>query len=178
MQNDRTNPNPQAQRSYPWARALLVLVLYISLILFLWHFPVQSIRHVFRNLLTGLGYILLGFVFVSLTFVALLLIPSPAAARRSAETKTEIDDPEPVSGFVLPGRVLVVPELRDADCSSAILDLLHNMLDDLNMKYTFVADTQRGMLTIIGESPEDAAALLDKVATRLQAADVQVRHLD
>ncbi|MGC9348358.1 MAG: hypothetical protein ACP5JG_09500 [Anaerolineae bacterium] len=174
MQDDQLDVDVRPRKPYPWARALLIVVLYVSLLLFLWHFPTAAVRTFFRNLIEGFAYVIAGIALIGLTVGAFFLIPPPFVARGVDEQEDASADDATV-GCVRFGRVLMVPALRDGEHTPEILDLLDDLLLELDSTGTFVIDEKAGAVTVFGEDEADTEALLDEAHTRLQEEGVRAR---
>jgi hypothetical protein len=174
MQDDRLDVDVRPRKPYPWARALLVIVLYISLLLFLWHFPTNGVRLFFRNLIAGFGYVVAGLALIGLTVGVFFLIPPPLIVRGVGEEEAAPTEDVEV-GCVRLGRVLMVPAIRQGDRMLEIWDLLDNLLADLDSKGTFVIDQKVGAVTVVGDDDEDVETLLDEAYARLQEEGFRAR---
>lgn len=174
MQDETLDVEVENRDPYPWARSLLVVVLYLSLLVFLWHFPGEGVRLFVRNLFKGFGYVLAGLALVVVTLLALTLIPLPFAVREEEDDDDEVEDWAPVT---LPGRVLMIPDLKSSSRVSRILDVLYEFSREQDFPASLlVTDTTYGALTVAVDEDEDADWVLSEVKTRLREAGIRV-HL-
>ena len=60
---------------YPWARALMIVVLYGALLVFLWHFPTPGGRTFFQSLFKGFLYVIAGLALVAVTVFSFCFSP-------------------------------------------------------------------------------------------------------
>jgi hypothetical protein len=174
MQDDQLDVDVRPRKPYPWARALLILVLYVSLLLFLWHFPIPAVRTFFRNLVEGFAYVIAGVALIGLTVGAFFLIPPPFVAR-GVDEQEEASTEDAAARCARFGRVLMVPALTDVRQRPEILDLLGDLVFELDSTGAFVVDEKAGAVTVVGDTNEDIETLLDEAQTRLLEAGLRAR---
>jgi hypothetical protein len=175
MQDETLDVDVSERKSYPWARSLLIIVLYISLLIFLWHFPAAGVQRFFRNLMTGFGYLLAGLALVGLTLLALMLIPAPLSIQ-SYEDMSEGDEDD-WAPFTLPGRVMMIPALKNASKAPEIIDLIYDFAADHEITSTLlVTDVVHGALSVAADEDEDIAWILNGIKARLREADIRVHN--
>lgn len=178
MQDDTLNVEADEREAYPWARSLLVIVLYVSLLIVLWHFPISGARAFFRNLLRGFGYLLSGLVLVGLTFIALTFIPLPFNVEHDDTMDDEDDDGEWVPA-TLSGRVLMIPDLKKPSSEMYVMDTVYDFAIEYDIPSSMlVMDTVNGALTIaLDEEDEDEAGwVLDSIKRYLREAEIRVHN--
>ena len=96
---------------YPWARNLFLVVLYVGILVFLWHFPLEGTRAFFRELMGGFLYLFAGLILLGVT--ALLIFSLLPAAPAEADAGFDFEALEDEEAFALEGLTLGVPAVRD-----------------------------------------------------------------
>ncbi len=167
---------------YPWARALMMVVLYGALLVFLWHFPTPGGRIFFQNLFRGFLYVLAGLALVIVTIVFLLFLPLPLPKTLSDEGKGDEEEEESyetddVMGEVFSARSLSVPSFKNVGVESKVWDILYDLQDDLEPKCLIVADPAAGIIAVTDDDDIEAERILRALRLRLKNAGIAVRSL-
>jgi hypothetical protein len=161
---------------YPWARALMIVVLYGALLVFLWHFPTSGGRAFFQTLFRGLLYVLAGLGLVGVTAIFFLFFPiPPAPLPRMVETYNEDEDDDDFQAAVVPVRSLMVPAFKTAAAESRIWEILYTLNRDYEFDYDIMADSSTGVISVVDEDEEAATFILDEIRATLKAAGIAVR---
>jgi hypothetical protein len=177
MNNLDQKSEAQAPYRYPWARALMILVLYGALLVFLWHFPTPGIRSFFRNLLGGVLYLLAGVGLLIVTFIFVMLFPLPPLPLPADNADVEWEDEDGVAlGGVYPARSLLVPDFKLPEVEPEVWDILYEIEDEMQPASVISADAYTGIISVAEGSEGPAAnALLNEIRSRLRRAGISVR---
>ncbi|HQE92722.1 MAG TPA: hypothetical protein PLH19_08230 [Anaerolineae bacterium] len=164
---------------YPWARALMVLVLYGALLVFLWHFPTPGGRAFFQTLFRGFLYVLAGLGLVAVTVIFFLFFPLPQQWNRKIEALNagaEGDyEAEEGLGGVFTARSLLIPAFKSPDVESRVWDILYDLESELDPDCVIAADARSGIITITDDDEEETDYILREIRSRLKSADIAVR---
>lgn len=158
---------------YPWERALLVVVLYGSLLIFLWYFPTEGGRAFFQILFRGVFYALAGVLLLAITFVFFLFFPLPPASEEKSEL-TPVEEEDFWTG-VVSAQAVMVPAFRKANVESQVWDVLHKIENNLEVTSLIVADPDSGIIAVVEEDSEETAFVLHEISERLRQMGITVR---
>ncbi len=182
--------------SYPWLRNLFLVVLYVSALIFLWHFPLEGVRQFVQELFRGCGYLLAGLLLGGITLLLLLsLVPSlpseeeeieeEGAAWRSEEAFDEFNElglpPEGLELFLgvedgvglTEGYAIGVPALADSQQADHIWEILYQVQEQFDERGTIIVDQGTGVVTL--SSPDGNRDLFRAVKKELRKAHIQTR---
>ncbi len=165
---------------YPWARALMIVVLYGALLVFLWHFPTEGGRAFFQTLMRGFLYILAGLALLVVTFIFFLLFPLPPlrepADKEAHEDEDTYEEDYQAEGGVYSARTLLVPQFKnaDADVEARVWNILYDLEADLNPNCIITADAQAGIITVTDDDEGEARDILRELRIRLKSAGIAV----
>ena len=169
---------------YPWARALMIIVLYGALLIFLWYFPTEGGREFFQKLFNGFLYGLAALVLIAVTVVVFLSFPIPSFLRIEVETLEEpLEEDEDATvapeffRTVFPGRVVMVPALREPEREAEVWSVLYEVKDEFEPVSSVLVDAKSGIIGVLDEEPGEAGFLMAEIQQRLVAADIAVRCL-
>lgn len=167
---------------YPWARALMVFVLYGALLVFLWHFPTSGGRAFFQAVFKGFLYIFAGLALIAVTVVFLFFFPIPPLPAKMQDKLVEreyADDDEAAydddGGGIFTGRAVLVPTFKDPQVESRVWDILEAIQSDLDFYRTVVADVDTGVIAVTDDDDDEARAVLRELRSRLKKAGIAVR---
>ena len=73
-------PLAKQRARYPWSRALMMVVIYGALMIFLWHFPTSGGRTFFQGIFRAFLHIGAGLVLVGITALFLFFFPFPSSS--------------------------------------------------------------------------------------------------
>ena len=175
---DRT-PMDEKPYRYPWARALMIVVLYGALLVFLWHFPTSGGRAFFQTLFQGFLYILAGLALVGVTVVFFMFFPLPP--RRVQDDKDILDGDEDtyedgeLFGGVFSARSVLVPPFKNPDIEPRVWDILYNLQQELSPDCVIAADAQAGIIAVTDDDEAEADYVLREIRSRLRSAGIAVR---
>ena len=164
---------------YPWARALMMIVLYGALLIFLWHFPTEGGRVFFQTLFNGFLYGIAALVLIAITLAVLLLFPVPpflSVELESVEEPLE-EDADDASGFyqtIFPGRVVLVSALKDAVREAEVWSVLYEIKDELEPGGSIIVDVQGGAIGVLDGEANEADLLINEIQKRLRKAKISV----
>lgn len=170
--------NQEISRHYPWARALLVIVLYGALLVFLWHFPTAGGRQFFQGLFRGFLYVIAGLVLVGITLLFLIFLPLPAWLLKEVDreaVESEEDVAAGSAGGVFSGHAFVIPGVKNANNESAVWEILYNLEEDFRPEATICLDAQNEILSVTDEDPEEVSFLIDEIRVRLRELKLTLR---
>ena len=161
---------------YPWARSLMLIVLYAALMIFLWHFPTAGGRTFFRDLFRGLLTVVAGLAVVGVTLLLVLLVlPAP----RIPEDDDMYDEDEAEYDFapldsVIPAYSILVPALKKPETEPFVWDLLGALEQEFGGM--MLADTATGIVTVTEIDAETAAYNVEEIRARLKQAGITSRR--
>ena len=162
---------------YPWARALMIIVLYGALLIFLWHFPTPGGRAFFQAIFRGFLYIFAGLALVVVTVVFFLFFPlPPGRVQADKDTFSEDDEDDDAFGGVFAARSLLVPSFKNPTIEPQVWDILYDVQQELDVDFTVVADAQAGMVAVMDEVEEETDYILNEIRSRLRSAGIAVRN--
>jgi len=165
---------------YPWARALMIIVLYGALLIFLWHFPTEGGQEFFQKLFVGFVYGLVALLLLVITLVGLLLFPVPPFLKIEVEDVDEMLEEEEATApeffqTIFPGRAVLVPALKNAEQEAEIWSMLYEIEDEFEPASSVVVDVQSGIIGVLEEEPGEADFLIAEIRKRLRAVKISVR---
>ncbi|HOU14240.1 MAG TPA: hypothetical protein PKZ84_14115 [Anaerolineae bacterium] len=164
---------------YPWARALMIVVLYGALLIFLWHFPTPGGRAFFQALFRGFLYIFAGLALVLVTIIFFMFFPLPPQQRKPDEefvTDDEDDDTDEAGwGGVFTARSLLVPAFKNPEVESRVWDILYDLEGELNPNCVIAADARSGIITITDGDVGETDYVLEEIRSHLRRAGIAVR---
>jgi hypothetical protein len=165
---------------YPWARALMIIVLYGALLVFLWHFPTPGGRAFFQALFKGILYVLAGLALVAVTVVFFLFFPLPFVPEKLKDElgdDASLDDVQgDFAGAVLPARSLMVPAFKSPEVEPRIWETLYAFEREYQLESDILADAYTGVIAVTEDDEEEAEYILDEIRSRLKAAGIAVRN--
>ena len=185
-------PEEQERHGYPWAKALMILVLYGALLVFLWHFPIPVAETFFRNLMRGFLYILAGLVLILITVLAFLFFPFPPLPESWTEGMEDMDEwdedeeefgewdeefqvPVPEGMTSMLARSLKLGNYRLADHESVVWDILDEVIVTSNVLALVAFDPMPGVITVTDLDPDETNKLLAEIRNRLTDEGFKVR---
>ena len=164
---------------YPWARALMIVVLYGALLVFLWHFPTPGGRAFFQTLFKGFLYVLAGLALVGVTVIFFLFFPIPPVPEKM---KNELlddasldDDQDDFAGEVLPARSLMVPAFKSPEIEPRVWETLYAFERDYQLDGDILADAYTGIIAVTEDDEEEAEYILNEIRSRLKTAGIAYR---
>ncbi len=164
---------------YPWARALMIVVLYGALLVFLWHFPTPGGRAFFQALFRGFLYIFAGLAFVAITIIFFLFFPLPPQRTQKTEgfATDDGDAANGDAGFggVFTARSLLVPTFKNPEVESRIWDILYDLEGELDPDCVIAADARSGIITITDDDVGETDYVLEEIRSHLRRAGIAVR---
>jgi hypothetical protein len=163
---------------YPWARALMLVVLYGALLVFLWHFPTPGGRAFFQTLFKGFLYVIAGLALVAVTAIFVLFFPLPPMPEKRADGlagDAYDEDGDYFHSAVVPVRSLMVPTFKSTDVEPRIWEILYTLQRDFEFDYDILADPSTGIVAVVNEDEEEAEYILDEIRSNLKAAGIAVR---
>ncbi len=131
---------------YPWARNLFFVVLYVGLLIFLWRFPVESMRVFFRDLMGGFLYLVAGLILLGVTVLLVITLMPPVFD--DSEVGIGFDEFEDEDILTVEGRVLGVPALRDPLKVGEAWDSLRAFQENTDVPTALVVDERAGVIMI------------------------------
>jgi hypothetical protein len=165
---------------YPWARALMIVVLYGALLVFLWHFPTPGGRAFFQSLFRGFFYLLAGLALLAVTAIFFLFFPLPP--QRSKKTDEfaagdeDVYEGEEGLGGVFTARSLLVPAFKNPEVESRVWDILYELEGELNLDCVIAADARSGIITITDDDEAETDYVLREIRSRMKSAGIAVRN--
>ncbi len=176
-------------RGYPWAKALMIIVLYGALLVFLWHFPIPAVETFFRNVMRGFLYIFAGLVLILLTILAFLFFPIPPLPESWTEGMDEWDEEDydedeyeewdeelPIPDMTsMLARSLKLSNYRLADHEDVVWDVLDDVIMTSDAMAFVAFDPMPGVITVTDLAPEETNELIGEIRGRLEAAGFKVR---
>ena len=181
----------QERRGYPWAKALMIIVLYGALLVFLWHFPIPAVETFFRNVMRGFLYIFAGLGLVLITFITLLLFPFPSLPESWTEGMDEWDEedyeeedyeewdeglPIPIPDMTsMLARSLKLSNYRLADHEDVVWEILDDVIITSDAMAFVAFDPMPGVITVTDLDPEETNELVAKIRERLKDEGFKVR---
>jgi len=163
---------------YPWARALMLVVLYGALLVFLWHFPTSGGRAFFQSLFKGFLYVIAGLALIAVTAIFFLFFPLPPVSDKQMGDLVDDaydEDVDDLIGAVLPARSLMVPAFKSSKVAPRIWEILFAFQHEYGGDFDILADAYTGVIAVVEEEEEEAEYVLDEIRSRLKAADIAVR---
>lgn len=176
---DNHPPMDEKTYRYPWARALMIVVLYGALLVFLWHFPTPGGRAFFQSIFRGFLYIFVGLALVAVTGVFFLFFPLPPGRVRADKDVFDEEDTyedDDAFGGVFAARSLLVPSFKNPAIEPRVWDILYDVQQELDVDFTVVADAQAGMIAVMDEIEEETEYVLREIRSRLRSAGIAVRN--
>lgn len=174
---EKSSTETKAYR-YPWARALMIVVLYGALLVFLWHFPTPGGRAFFQTLFKGFLYVIAGLGVVAVTAIFFLFFPLPPVPEKHLDDLVDDAYDEEDSGFhaaIVPVRSLMVPAFKTSAAESRVWEILYTLQRDYEFDYDIMADPSTGVIAVVDEDEEEAEYILDEIRANLKAAGIAVR---
>ncbi|HEY89637.1 MAG TPA: hypothetical protein G4N98_07900 [Thermoflexia bacterium] len=176
--------------SYPWLRNLFLVVLYVSALIFLWHFPNEGVRQFVQALFQGCGYLLAGLLWGGITlFLLLFIVPSlPLEEEEAAEVAEDEElfedagwmpeDFESLLGTLkevglFEGYAVGVPALSDPQQADRIWEILYQVQEQFGERGTIVVDQGMGVIAL--SSSDGGRDLFRAVKGELRKAHIQTR---
>ena len=164
---------------YPWARALMLVVLYGALLIFLWHFPTPGGRAFFQTLFKGFLYVIAGLALVAITVVFFLLFPIPPVPvklKNGFEDDVYLDDDrDNFVGAVLSARSLLVPAFKSSQFAPHVWETLYAFEQEYQPEVDILADPFTGIIAVNDDDEEEATHILNEIRSRLKAAGIATR---
>jgi hypothetical protein len=164
---------------YPWARALMIVVLYGALLVFLWHFPTPGGRAFFQALFKGFLYVLAGLALIGVTVIFFLFFPIPPAPEKQTGDlvgDAYDEDDDDFHSAVVPVRSLMVPAFKSPEVEPRVWEILYTLQRDYEFDYDILADPSTGIVAVVDEDEEEAAYILDGIRSNLKTAGIAVRN--
>jgi hypothetical protein len=158
---------------YPWARNLFFVVLYIGLLFFLWHFPVQSVRLFFRDLMGGFLYLLAGLAILAVTALLVLSLLPPALD----DPNVDFEALEEQEVFAIDGEVLGVPALRDPGKAEKVWETLETFQETVEISMALVIDEHAGVVMVSSDDSWRNSDLLHDLSRQLMDAGFKVKRV-
>lgn len=167
---------------YPWARALMIVVLYGALLVFLWHFPTPGGRAFFQALFKGFLYVFAGLALIGITVIFFLFFPIPPVPEKlkhellndtAADEAGGDDDWYP--GSVYTARALIAPTFKNPDVEPRVWDVLYAIEREDAFGCDIYADPDTGVIAISDDDDDEAAYVLNSIRSRLKAAGIATR---
>ncbi|MFP4394723.1 MAG: hypothetical protein ACLFTI_05600 [Anaerolineales bacterium] len=184
----------QERRGYPWAKALMVVVLYGALLFFLWHFPIPAAATFFRNLMRGFLYIFAGLALVLITILAFLFFPFPPLPEAWMEgmeddmgewdeDDDEDEDEEWDEGVLIPdmditsmlARSIKLSNYRLTDHENIVWEILDEVMITSDAMAFVAFDPMPGVITVTDLDPDETNELLAEIRERLTDEGFKVR---
>jgi hypothetical protein len=170
--NHETYENIEAYR-YPWIRNLFFVVLYVALLIFLWHFPAPAVRAFMRNLLQGLLYLLAGLALVGISVLLFIeILPRLELQTGLVESLEDLPD-----GTLFEGRSFKIPALKNPKNHRRIWETLTDLKASSDQTWTAVVDEDTGVLTVVLYEDTDIQQVLRSVKEGLQQAGFRTQNL-
>ena len=170
----------QKSYRYPWARALMIVVLYGALLVFLGHFPTPGGRAFFQALFKGFLYVIAGLGLIGVTVVFFLFFPIPPAPEKmknglldDAYPDDNLDD---FAGAVLQARSLMVPTFKSPEVEPRVWETLYAFEREYQPDCEILADPYTGVIAITEDDEEETAYILNEIRSRLKAAGIAARN--
>jgi hypothetical protein len=164
---------------YPWARALMIVVLYGALLVFLWHFPTPGGRTFFQALFKGFLYVIAGLALVGVTVVFFLFFPIPPVPEKLKDGLVDDadadEDDDDYTGAVLPARSLMVPAFKSPEVEPRIWEVLYAFQREYEFDFDILADAYTGIIAVVEEDEKEAEYILNEIRSQLKAAGIAVR---
>lgn len=176
--SEKTIPSDLEPYRYPWARSLMLLVVYGALMVFLWHFPTAGGRAFFRDLFRGLLTVAAGVAVVGVTaLVFLFILPAPAIP---PDDDTFYDDEESLDydsqdfGHILTARAIMVSALKKRETEPLVWEVLSEMEEVLDC--VILGDAYTGIVAVSEDRAETDTYNVQQIIARLKAAGIAVRR--
>lgn len=164
---------------YPWARALMIVVLYGALLVFLWHFPTPGGRAFFQALFKGFLYVLAGLALIGVTIVFFLFFPIPPVPEKLKDDLMDdaytAEDDDTFTGAVLSARSLMVPAFKSPQFESHVWETLYAFEHEYQPEIDILADSHTGIIAVNDDDEEEARYILNELRSRLKAAGIAAR---
>jgi hypothetical protein len=164
---------------YPWARALMIVVLYGALLIFLWHFPTPGGRAFFQTLFKGFLYVLAGLALTVVTVIFFLFFPIPPVPEKLKNGLDEDayldDDQDDFAGEVLPARALLVPAFKSPEVEPRVWETLYAFEREYQLEGDILADAYTGVIAVTEDDEEETEYILNEIRSRLKAAGIAFR---
>jgi len=175
MEKSSTDTEQKIYR-YPWARALMVVVLYGALLVFLWHFPTSGGRAFFQTLFKGFLYVIAGLGLVAVTAIFFLFFPLPPVPEKQlGDLDAYAEGDDYYAGAVLSARSLMVPAFKSPQFEEHVWETLYAFERDYQPELDILADPYTGIIAVNDDDEEEAQYILNEIRSRLKAAGVAVR---
>lgn len=175
---EKSSTEQKAYR-YPWARALMIVVLYGALLVFLWHFPTPGGRAFFQTLFKGFLYVIAGLVLVAITIIFFLLFPIPHVPKKLKNGLEDDaypgDDRDVFVGAILSARSLLVPAFKSPQFESHVWETLYAFEQEYQPETDILADPYTGIIAVNDDDEEEATYILNEIRSRLKAAGIATR---
>jgi hypothetical protein len=186
---DSVEEGEEARMPYPWARALMIVVLYGALMIFLWLFPTPGGQAFFQRLFTGFLYIFAGLLLVGVTLLAILMFPFPripwlSSALDEMEDEVEaydpaeeafVDDIEDYWPGLLMANTVLVPTFRKPDGAITVWTVLEELEETLKLDTLILADPKSGVIAVTSSDAADAADMMHELRERLEEQGIKSR---
>ncbi len=150
---------------YPWERALLLVVLYGALLVFLWYFPSEGGRTYFRTLLQGLLYFCGGTVLIAISLLLVLVIVLPASRQ---------DETEPGPALAEGMALKFTPLSPNGERAELLRERLEELQDELHYRGEIIASWEDGVVAVAGETEEETALLWLNVRNALKEEGIRL----
>lgn len=171
----------QKMYRYPWARALMIVVLYGALLIFLWHFPTPGGRAFFQALFKGFLYVIAGLALVAVTVVFFLFFPLPPVPEkmrgemRDDAYADDNDYDDNSSGSIFSMRSLMVPTFKNPAIEPRVWEVLYTIEREGELSCDIFADADTGIIAVSEEDDEEAEYILAEIRSHLKGAGIAVR---
>ncbi len=160
---------------YPWLRNLFFVVLYVALLIFLWHFPLEGPQLFLRTLMRGFLYLLAGLVILGVTALVVLAILPPV--EEDLVSNSEFDPFLDGEMLMLSGCALGVPRLKDSAKTEDVWQALESFQAQTEEPSTLMIDDQNGVLMLAADEPWLADDLLHELSRHLKDAGIKVKRV-
>ncbi len=162
---------------YPWLRNLFLLVLYVALLIFLWHFPLEGARLFFRVLMRGFLYLIAGLILAGGSVLLFLLFAPPLSEYENMEDE-DIDAFLDEGMVLLPGHSLGIPQLRNPAQAQVVWEVLSEFENSTSEESVLIVDEQAGIVILSAEIAWEADELLHQLSRHLVDAGFKVKRVN
>lgn len=161
---------------YPWLRALMMVVLYGALMIFLWNFPTAGGRAFFQDLFRAFLYIGVGLVLVGITALFLFLfpfpkIPLPKSFADVQDNDNAYDYTDDFGGAV-DAQSLIIPTISRPGVEDQVWTLLEALEDEPDFADLVLFDSETGIIAVMDD---DGDNLMQEIRARLKRAGITAR---
>ena len=176
---EKSSTEQKAYR-YPWARALMFIVLYGALLVFLWHFPTPGGRAFFQALFKGFLYVIAGLALIGVTAIFFLFFPLPPVPEKLrdglADDVYNDEEDDDFDDTISPARSLMVPAFKSSDVEPHVWEILYALEHEYQPDCDILADAYTGIIAVSEEDEEETDYILSEIRSRLKAAGIAVRN--